>query len=108
MESNLSISNKNARQGALCESESMQTGQIASPNSAYDDDIDECDQDYSSDVLFDPNRMQKTVLGKYLWMRRSINMIIIWMTNDYIYLYTYFKKIAVATFSTPGNLNLKH
>ena len=68
MELNLSISNKNVREGILCENESMQTGQMASPNSAYGDDIEDCDQDYSSDVLLDPNLMQKAVLGKYLWM----------------------------------------
>ena len=68
MESNLSISNNNVREGTLGENEPMQTGQIASSNSPYDDDIDECDQDYSSDVLFDPNPMQKAVVGKYLWM----------------------------------------
>ena len=68
MESNLSISNKNAREGTLRENESMQTGQIASSNSPYGNNIDECDQDYSSDVLFDPNQMQKAVVGKYLWM----------------------------------------
>ena len=68
IESNLSISNKNVREGTLCENKYIQTGQITSPNSPYDDDIDECDQDYSSDVLFDPNQMQKAVVGKYLWM----------------------------------------
>ena len=68
MESNSSISNKNVSEGTLCENESMQTGQIASQNSVYDYDVDECDQEYSSNVLFDPNLMQKAVLGKYLWM----------------------------------------
>ena len=68
IESNLSISNKNVREGTLFENQSIQTGQKASSNSPYDDDIDECDQDYSSDVLFDPNQMQKAVVGKYLWM----------------------------------------
>ena len=62
MESNLSISNNNGREVTLSENESIQTGQID------DDDIDECDKDYSSDVLFDPNLMKKAVLGKYLWM----------------------------------------
>ena len=66
IESNLSISNKNVREGTLSESQSIQTGQIASSNSPYDDDIDECDQDYSSDVLFDPNLIQKAVIGKDL------------------------------------------
>ena len=112
MESNLSIPNNNVREGTICVDASMQTGQKASSNSAYDEDVDECDQDFSSDVLFDPNLMQKAVVGKYLWPWCSIYMISIatlfWMTNDYIYFYTYFKKIAVVTFSTPGNLNLKH
>ena len=61
----MSISNKNVREETLCENESMISGQMASPNSAYDDDVDEWDQDFSSDVLFDPNLMRKAVLGKY-------------------------------------------
>ena len=64
IESNLSNSNKNVREGTLSENQSIQTGQKASSNSPYDDDIDECDQDYSSDVLFDPNLIQKAVIGK--------------------------------------------
>ena len=68
IESNLSISNKNVREGTLCENKYIQTGQIASSNSPYDDDIDECDQDYSSDVPFDPNLIEKAVLGKDLWI----------------------------------------
>ena len=68
IESNLSISNKNVREGTLCENKYIQIGQIASANSPYDDDIDECDQDYSSDVLFDPNLIQKAVIGTDLWI----------------------------------------
>ena len=68
MESNLSIPNNNVREGTICVNASMQTGQKASSNSAYDEDVDEYDQDFSSDVLFDPNLMQKAVVGKYLWM----------------------------------------
>ena len=75
IESNLSISNKNVREGTLSENQSIQTGQKASSNSPYDDDIDECDQDYSSDVPFDPNLIEKAVLGKDLWIWCSINMI---------------------------------
>ena len=112
MDSNLSIPNNNVREGTICVNASMQTGQKASSNSAYDEDVDECDQDFSSDVLFDPNLMKKAVVGKDLWLWCSIynfeRMASLWMTNDYIYFYTYFKKIAVATFSTLGNLNLKH
>ena len=68
IESNLSISNTNVREETLCENKYIQTGQIASSNSPYDDDIDECDQDYSSDVPFDPNLIEKAVLGKDLWI----------------------------------------
>ena len=75
MESNLSIPNKNVREGTICVDASMQTGQKASSNSAYDEDVDECDQDFASDVLFDPNLMQKAVVGKYLWPWCSIYMM---------------------------------
>ena len=68
IESNLSISNKNVREETLSENQSIQTGQKASSNSPYDDDIDECEQDYSSDVPFDPNLIEKAVLGKDLWI----------------------------------------
>jgi hypothetical protein len=62
IESNFSISNKNDREGTLSENQYIQTGKIASSNSPYDDDLDECDQEYSPDVLFDPNLRQKAVL----------------------------------------------
>ena len=75
MDSNLSIPNNNVREGTICVNASMQTGQKASSNSAYDEDVDECDQDFSSDMLFDPNLMQKAVVGKYLWIWCSINML---------------------------------